>query len=201
MSAMSARVAIIPGKNVIGIEIPNSIKNPVYLSELFKHEEFVSNEKNLILALGKDISGNARFANLENMPHLLIAGTTGSGKSVGINVMITSILYKHSPEDCKFILIDPKMLELSVYEGVPTLLLLLADPKKAIIALKWVVREMEFRYKKMSLLGVRNIENYNQRIIEAINKSEKIIRSIPSGINLKLDNRQQVRLKIKKCHS
>ena len=184
MSAMSARVAIIPGKNVIGIEIPNSIKNPVYLSELFKHEEFVSNEKNLILALGKDISGNARFANLENMPHLLIAGTTGSGKSVGINVMITSILYKHSPEDCKFILIDPKMLELSVYEGVPHLITpVVTDPKKAIVALKWVVREMESRYKKMSLLGVRNIENYNQRIIEAINKSEKIIRSIPSGIN------------------
>ncbi len=184
MSAMSARVAIIPGKNVIGIEIPNTIKNPVYLSELFKHEQFVNNEQNLILALGKDISGNAKFANLENMPHLLIAGTTGSGKSVGINVMITSILYKHSPEDCKFILIDPKMLELSVYEGVPHLITpVVTDPKKAIVALKWVVREMESRYKKMSLLGVRNIENYNHRILEAISKSEKIIRSIPSGIN------------------
>ncbi len=184
MSAMSARVAIIPGKNVIGIEIPNTIKNPVYLSELFKNEQFVNNEKNLILALGKDISGNAKFANLENMPHLLIAGTTGSGKSVGINVMITSILYKHSPEDCKFILIDPKMLELSVYEGVPHLITpVVTDPKKAIVALKWVVREMESRYKKMSLLGVRNIENYNQRMAEAIKKSEKIVRSIPSGIN------------------
>ncbi len=184
MSAMSARVAIIPGKNVIGIEIPNTIKNPVYLSELFKNEQFVNNEKNLILALGKDISGNAKFANLENMPHLLIAGTTGSGKSVGINVMITSILYKHSPEDCKFILIDPKMLELSVYEGVPHLITpVVTDPKKAIVALKWVVREMESRYKKMSLLGVRNIENYNQRIAEAIKNSEKIVRSIPSGIN------------------
>ena len=184
MSAMSARVAIIPGKNVIGIEIPNSVKNPVYLSELFKHEQFTNNEQNLILALGKDISGNAQFANLENMPHLLIAGTTGSGKSVGINVMITSILYKHSPEDCKFILIDPKMLELSVYEGVPHLITpVVTDPKKAIVALKWVVREMESRYKKMSLLGVRNIENYNQRILEAVNKSEKIVRTIPSGIN------------------
>ncbi len=184
MSAMSARVAIIPGKNVIGIEIPNSVKNPVYLSELFKNENFVANEKNLILALGKDISGNAVFANLENMPHLLIAGTTGSGKSVGINVMITSILYKHSPEDCKFILIDPKMLELSVYEGVPHLITpVVTDPKKAITALKWVVREMESRYKKMSLLGVRNIENYNIRIAEAVNKSEKIMRSIQSGIN------------------
>ncbi|MBD1141841.1 cell division protein FtsK [Pelagibacterales bacterium SAG-MED32] len=184
MSAMSARVAIIPGKNVIGIEIPNSDKNPVYLSELFKNEKFVSNEKNLILALGKDISGHAVFANLENMPHLLIAGTTGSGKSVGINVMITSILYKHSPDDCKFILIDPKMLELSVYEGVPHLITpVVTDPKKAITALKWVVREMESRYKKMSLLGVRNIENYNIRITDAISKSEKIIRSIQSGIN------------------
>ncbi len=184
MSAMSARVAIIPGKNVIGIEIPNSDKNPVYLSELFKNERFVTNEKNLILALGKDISGNAVFANLENMPHLLIAGTTGSGKSVGINVMITSILYKHSPDDCKFILIDPKMLELSVYEGVPHLITpVVTDPKKAITALKWVVREMESRYKKMSLLGVRNIENYNIRIADAINKSERIIRSIQSGIN------------------
>jgi len=184
MSAMSARVAIIPGKNVIGIEIPNSVKNPVYLSELFKNERFVTNEKNLILALGKDISGNAVFANLENMPHLLIAGTTGSGKSVGINVMINSILYKHSPDDCKFILIDPKMLELSVYEGVPHLITpVVTDPKKAITALKWVVREMESRYKKMSLLGVRNIENYNIRIAGAINKSERIVRSIQSGIN------------------
>ncbi len=184
MSALSARVAIIPGKNVIGIEIPNTIKNSVYLSELFKNEKFISNEKNLILALGKDISGNAVFANLENMPHLLIAGTTGSGKSVGINVMITSILYKHSPDDCKFILIDPKMLELSVYEGVPHLITpVVTDPKKAIVALKWVVREMESRYKKMSMLGVRNIENYNQRILEAIKKSEKITRSIPAGIN------------------
>ena len=184
MSAMSARVAIIPGKNVIGIEIPNSIKNSVYLSELYKHEEFINSKKNLILALGKDISGNAVFTNLENMPHLLIAGTTGSGKSVGINVMITSILYKHSPEDCKFILIDPKMLELSVYEGVPHLITpVVTDPKKAIVALKWVVREMELRYKKMSLLGVRNIANYNQRILEAIEKSENITRSVPSGIN------------------
>ena len=184
MSAMSARVSIIPGKNVIGIEIPNNIKNPVYLSELLKNQEFISNNKNLILALGKDISGNAKFSNLENMPHLLIAGTTGSGKSVGINVMITSILYKHSPADCKFILIDPKMLELSVYEGIPHLITpVVTDPKKAIVALKWVVREMESRYKKMSLLGVRNIENYNLRITEAINKSEKIIRTVPSGIN------------------
>ena len=184
MSAMSARVAIIPGRNVVGIEIPNDKKQPVYLSELFLHEKFVKNEKSLILALGKDINGKAIFANLEDMPHLLIAGTTGSGKSVGINVMITSILFKHSPEDCKFILIDPKMLELSVYEGVPHLITpVVTDPKKAITALKWVVREMESRYQKMSLLGVRNIENYNSRIIEAGSRSETIKRSIPAGID------------------
>ena len=197
MSAMSARVAIIPGKNVIGIEIPNTVKNPVYLSELFKNDKFVSNDKNLVLALGKDISGNAVFANLENMPHLLIAGTTGSGKSVGINVMITSILYKHSPDDCKFILIDPKMLELSVYEGIPHLITpVVTDPKKAIVALKWVVREMEARYKKMSLLGVRNVENYNLRILEAIKKSEKITRSIPDGINPDTGQPQSKRIEI-----
>ncbi len=184
MSAMSARVAIIPGRNVVGIEIPNDKKQPVYLSELFLHEKFIQNEKSLILALGKDINGKAIFANLEDMPHLLIAGTTGSGKSVGINVMITSILFKHSPEDCKFILIDPKMLELSVYEGVPHLITpVVTDPKKAITALKWVVREMESRYQKMSLLGVRNIENYNSRIFEAGSRSETIKRSIPAGID------------------
>ena len=185
MSAMSARVAIIPGRNVVGIEIPNDTKQPVYLSELFLHEKFSQNEKNLILALGKDINGKAVFTNLEDMPHLLIAGTTGSGKSVGINVMITSILFKHSPEDCKFILIDPKMLELSVYEGVPHLITpVVTDPKKAITALKWVVKEMESRYHKMSLLGVRNIDNYNTRILEANSKSERIVRSVPGGIDV-----------------
>ena len=184
MSAMSARVAIIPGKNVVGIEIPNKYKESVYLSELFSHTNFASSNKNLLLALGKDINGNAIFTNLEEMPHLLIAGTTGSGKSVGINVMITSILYRLSPEDCKFILIDPKMLELSVYEGIPHLITpVVTDPKQAINALKWVVKEMESRYQKMSLLGVRNIENYNLRIKESIEKSEQIFRSVPAGIN------------------
>ena len=184
MSAMSARVAIIPGKNVVGIEIPNKYKESVYLSELFSHSNFASSNKNLLLALGKDINGNAIFTNLEEMPHLLIAGTTGSGKSVGINVMITSILYRLSPEDCKFILIDPKMLELSVYEGIPHLITpVVTDPKQAINALKWVVKEMESRYQKMSLLGVRNIENYNLRIKESIEKSEQIFRSVPAGIN------------------
>jgi len=184
MSAMSARVAIIPGKNVVGIEIPNKYKESVYLSELFSHTNFASSNKNLLLALGKDINGNAIFTNLEEMPHLLIAGTTGSGKSVGINVMITSILYRLSPEDCKFILIDPKMLELSVYEGIPHLITpVVTDPKQAINALKWVVKEMENRYQKMSLLGVRNIENYNLRIKESIDKSEQIFRSVPAGIS------------------
>ena len=184
MSAVSARVAVIPGKNVIGIEMPNKSQEAVYLSELFKKDKFVSSNANLLLALGKDIGGNAFFADLANMPHLLIAGTTGSGKSVGINVMILSILYRLSPDECKFILIDPKMLELSVYEGVPHLITpVVTNPKKAITALKWVVKEMEGRYQKMSLLGVRNIESYNQRIKEAIKNKETISRKIPAGLN------------------
>jgi S-DNA-T family DNA segregation ATPase FtsK/SpoIIIE len=184
MSAISARVAVIPGKNVIGIEMPNNTQEAVFLSELFKKEKFVSSKDNLLLALGKDIGGNAFFADLATMPHLLIAGTTGSGKSVGINVMILSILYRLSPEECKFILIDPKMLELSVYEGVPHLITpVVTNPKKAITALKWVVKEMEGRYQKMSLLGVRNIESYNQRIKEAIKKKETISRKIPTGLD------------------
>jgi len=184
MSAVSARVAVIPGKNVIGIEMPNKTQEAVYLSELFKKEKFISSKANLLLALGKDIGGNAFFADLATMPHLLIAGTTGSGKSVGINVMILSILFRLSPEECKFILIDPKMLELSVYEGVPHLITpVVTNPKKAITALKWVVKEMEGRYQKMFLLGVRNIESYNQRIKEAINNKESISRKIPAGLD------------------
>ena len=184
MSAVSARVAVIPGKNVIGIEMPNKTQEAVYLSELFIKEKFLSSDANLLLALGKDIAGNAFFADLATMPHLLIAGTTGSGKSVGINVMILSILYRLSPEECKFILIDPKMLELSVYEGVPHLITpVVTNPKKAITALKWVVKEMEGRYQKMSLLGVRNIESYNQRIKEALKNKENITRKIPAGLN------------------
>ena len=184
MSAVSARVAVIPGKNVIGIEMPNKTQEAVFLSELFKKEKFISSQANLLLALGKDIAGNAYFADLATMPHLLIAGTTGSGKSVGINVMILSILFRLSPEECKFILIDPKMLELSVYEGIPHLITpVVTNPKKAITALKWVVKEMEGRYQKMSLLGVRNIESYNQRIKEAIKNNETISRKIPAGLN------------------
>jgi len=184
MSAVSARVAVIPGKNVIGIEMPNKTQEAVFLSELFKNKKFISSQANLLLALGKDIAGNAYFADLATMPHLLIAGTTGSGKSVGINVMILSILFRLSPEECKFILIDPKMLELSVYEGIPHLITpVVTNPKKAITALKWVVKEMEGRYQKMSLLGVRNIESYNQRINEAVKNNETITRKIPAGLN------------------
>ncbi len=184
MSATSARVAVIPGKNVIGIEMPNKTQEAVFLSELFKRDKFISSKANLLLALGKDIAGNAYFADLATMPHLLIAGTTGSGKSVGINVMILSILFRLSPDECKFILIDPKMLELSVYEGIPHLITpVVTNPKKAITALKWVVKEMEGRYQKMSLLGVRNIESYNQRINEAIKNKESINRKVPAGLN------------------
>jgi len=184
MSAVSTRVAIIPGKNVIGIEMPNKTQEAVYLSELFRKEAFVNSKAKLLLALGKDIAGNAYFADLATMPHLLIAGTTGSGKSVGINVMILSILFRLSPEECKFILIDPKMLELSVYQGIPHLITpVVTNPKKAITALKWVVKEMEGRYQKMSLLGVRNIESYNQRISDAIKNKEIINRKIPTGTN------------------
>ena len=184
MSAISARVAVIPGKNVIGIEMPNKTQEAVFLSELFKKENFISSKANLLLALGKDIGGNAFFADLATMPHLLIAGTTGSGKSVGINVMILSILFRLSPEECKFILIDPKMLELSVYEGIPHLITpVVTNPKKAVTALKWVVKEMEGRYQKMSLLGVRNIESYNHRIKDAIKNKETINRKIPAGLN------------------
>ena len=184
MSAISARVAVIPGKNVIGIEMPNKTQEAVFLSELFKKEKFISSKANLLLALGKDIGGNAFFADLATMPHLLIAGTTGSGKSVGINVMILSILFRLSPEECKFILIDPKMLELSVYEGIPHLITpVVTNPKKAVTALKWVVKEMEGRYQKMSLLGVRNIESYNHRIKDAIKNKETINRKIPAGLN------------------
>ena len=148
----------------------------MYLSELFKNERFVTNEKNLILALGKDISGHAVFANLENMPHLLIAGTTGSGKSVGINVMITSILYKHSPDDCKFILIDPKMLELSVYDGIPHLLTpVITDMKDAANGLRWCVSEMERRYKLMSALGVRNLAGFNKKVSDAKRVNKPIL--------------------------
>ncbi len=163
-SSVSTRVSIIPGRNTIGIEIPNGKRDNVLLSEIIGSDSFGKKEIKLPIALGKNISGLPIIADLTSMPHLLIAGTTGSGKSVCINTIITSLLYKHSPENCKLILIDPKMLELSSYEGIPHLLSpVITDAKKATSALSWTVKEMENRYKLMSSEGVRNIDGYNQK--------------------------------------
>ncbi|NWG71617.1 MAG: DNA translocase FtsK 4TM domain-containing protein [Parvularculaceae bacterium] len=182
MSAVAARVAVVPGRNAIGIELPNQDREMVFLRELLGAEEYESTRGDLTLALGKSIGGEPIFADLARMPHLLIAGTTGSGKSVGINTMILSLLFRLSPDDCKLIMIDPKMLELSVYEGIPHLLApVVTDPKKAVVALKWTVREMEERYRRMSKLGVRNIEGYNQRIAEAEEKGETLSRTVHTG--------------------
>ena len=165
MSAVSTRVAVVPGRNAIGIELPNDRREIVMLRELFESDDYNDTDAKLALALGKNIGGEPMVADLSRMPHLLIAGTTGSGKSVGINTMILSLLYRLSPEQCKFIMIDPKMLELSVYDGIPHLLApVVTDPKKAVVALKWTVREMEERYKRMSKLGVRDIKGYNSRV-------------------------------------
>ena len=165
MSAIAARVAVVPGRNAIGIELPNERREMVMLRELFESVDFQETDARLALSLGKTIGGEPMIADLARMPHLLIAGTTGSGKSVGINTMILSLLYRLSPEQCKFIMIDPKMLELSVYDGIPHLLApVVTDPKKAVVALKWTVREMEERYKRMSKLGVRDIKGYNARM-------------------------------------
>jgi len=182
MSAVSARVAVVPGRNVIGIELPNSQRETVFLRELLAAPEYENTSSKLALALGKNIGGEPVVADLSTMPHLLIAGTTGSGKSVGINTMILSLLYRLSPSQCKMILIDPKMLELSVYDGIPHLLApVVTDPKKAVVALKWVVREMEDRYAKMSKLGVRNISGFNQRIKQAIEDDEVLTRTVQTG--------------------
>ncbi|MGI9463094.1 MAG: DNA translocase FtsK, partial [Aestuariivirgaceae bacterium] len=182
MSAISARVAVVPGRNAIGIELPNSTRETVYLREMLGSQAYESSKQNLALALGKNIGGEPIFADLARMPHLLIAGTTGSGKSVGINTMILSLLYKHKPEDCKLIMIDPKMLELSVYEGIPHLLApVVTDPRKAVVSLKWAVREMEDRYRKMSKVGVRNIDGFNERIRKANAKGEIFTRTVQTG--------------------
>jgi S-DNA-T family DNA segregation ATPase FtsK/SpoIIIE len=184
MSALSARVSTVPGRSVIGIELPNSWREKVVLREILAARDFGDSAMNLPLALGKDIGGEPIVANLAKMPHLLIAGTTGSGKSVAINTMILSLLYKLSPEECRLIMIDPKMLELSVYDGIPHLLSpVVTDPKKAVIALKWVVGEMEERYRKMSRMGVRNIEGYNGRVREALAKGELFKRTIQTGFD------------------
>ncbi len=182
MSAVAARVAVVPGRNAIGIELPNQDREMVFLRELLGAEEYERSGGDLTLALGKSIGGDPVFADLARMPHLLIAGTTGSGKSVGINTMILSLLYRMSPEQCKLILIDPKMLELSVYEGIPHLLSpVVTDARKAVVALKWTVREMEERYRKMSKVGVRNIEGFNQRVAEAEENGETLTRTVHTG--------------------
>ena len=184
MSAIAARVAVIPGRNAIGIELPNSNRETVYLRELLASQDFENSKAKLAICLGKTIGGDAVIVDLAKMPHLLVAGTTGSGKSVAINTMILSLLYKLGPERCKLIMIDPKMLELSVYDGIPHLLTpVVTDPKKAVVALKWTVREMEDRYKNMSKVGVRNIEGFNNRVEQARKKGEAITRTVQTGFD------------------
>ncbi|TWA95044.1 S-DNA-T family DNA segregation ATPase FtsK/SpoIIIE [Azospirillum brasilense] len=182
MSVVTARIAIVPGRSVIGVELPNPVREMVYLREMFDHAAFAESQAHLAIALGKDISGEPVVADLARMPHLLVAGTTGSGKSVAINTMILSLLYRLPPDRCRFIMVDPKMLELSVYDGIPHLLTpVVTDPKKAVIALRWAVREMESRYEAMSKLGVRNIEGYNARIAEMIANGEPMPRRTVPG--------------------
>jgi DNA segregation ATPase FtsK/SpoIIIE, S-DNA-T family len=182
MSAVAARVAVVPGRNVIGIELPNSKRETVLLRELLASEDFEKSKLRLPICLGKTIGGEPVIVDLARMPHLLVAGTTGSGKSVAINTMICSLLYRLKPEECRLIMIDPKMLELSIYDGIPHLLSpVVTDPKKAVVALKWAVREMEDRYRKMSKIGVRNIDGFNARMEEARDKSECITRTIQTG--------------------
>ncbi|WP_099825795.1 DNA translocase FtsK [Oceaniglobus indicus] len=184
MSALSARVSTVPGRSVIGIELPNENREMCVLREILAAQDFGDSQMRLPLALGKDIGGDPIVANLAKMPHLLIAGTTGSGKSVAINTMILSLLYKLTPEECRLIMIDPKMLELSVYDGIPHLLSpVVTDPKKAVVALKWVVGEMEDRYRKMSKMGVRNIEGYNGRVRDALEKGEMFSRTVQTGFD------------------
>ena len=184
MSAVSARVAVVQGRNAIGIELPNQQRETVYLRELLASQDFEKTKHKLALCLGKTIGGEPVIADLARMPHLLVAGTTGSGKSVAINTMILSLLYRLKPEECRLIMVDPKMLELSVYDGIPHLLTpVVTDPKKAVVALKWAVREMEDRYKKMSKLGVRNIDGFNARVAEAKAKGEVITRTVQTGFD------------------
>jgi S-DNA-T family DNA segregation ATPase FtsK/SpoIIIE len=184
LSVVAVRIATVSGRNVIGIEVPNARRETVYLSELLGSTTWEAQGGKLNLALGKDISGAPIIADLARMPHLLIAGTTGSGKSVGVNAMIMSLLFRHSPEQCRLILIDPKMLELSVYDGIPHLMApVVTEPAKAVAALKWVVREMERRYRSMSQLSVRNIAGYNDRVAEARAKGEVVTRRVQTGFD------------------
>ncbi|MFC4172772.1 DNA translocase FtsK 4TM domain-containing protein [Microvirga sp. GCM10011540] len=184
MSAVSARVAVVQGRNAIGIELPNHKRETVFLRELLASQDFETSKHKLALCLGKTIGGEPVIADLARMPHLLVAGTTGSGKSVAINTMILSLVYRMKPEECRLIMVDPKMLELSVYDGIPHLLTpVVTDPKKAVVALKWAVREMEDRYKKMSKLGVRNIDGFNARVSEAKARGETITRTVQTGFD------------------
>ena len=184
MSAVSVRAAVPPGRNVIGIELPNKKRQTVYLRDLMERDDFEKSTARLPLILGKDIGGHPIIADLAKMPHLLVAGTTGSGKSVGVNTMILSLLYRLSPQQCRFIMIDPKMLELSIYDDIPHLLSpVVTEPGRAVVALKWTVQEMENRYRNMSKLGVRNIEGYNMRIKEAVKKGEVLMRKVQTGFD------------------
>ncbi|MFC5084557.1 DNA translocase FtsK [Microvirga arabica] len=184
MSAVSARVAVVQGRNAIGIELPNHKRETVFLRELLASQDFESTKQKLALCLGKTIGGEPVIADLARMPHLLVAGTTGSGKSVAINTMILSLVYRLTPAECRLIMVDPKMLELSVYDGIPHLLTpVVTDPKKAVVALKWAVREMEDRYRKMSKLGVRNIDGFNARVVEAKARGETITRTVQTGFD------------------
>jgi len=184
MSAISARVAVVSGRNAIGIELPNDRREKVSFREMLAASDYTESQAKLPLCLGKTIGGEPVVVDLARMPHLLIAGTTGSGKSVAINTMILSLLYRLTPEQCRLIMVDPKMLELSVYDGIPHLLTpVVTDPKKAVVALKWAVREMEERYKKMSKLGVRNIDGFNNRVAEAKAKGEVLTRTVHTGFN------------------
>ncbi|HPF77841.1 MAG TPA: DNA translocase FtsK [Alphaproteobacteria bacterium] len=184
MSAISVRAAVVPGRNVIGIEIPNKVRQTVYMREMLTTKEYDKTQAKLPLVLGKDIGGRPIIADLARMPHLLVAGTTGSGKSVAVNTMILSLLYQLPPEKCRFIMIDPKMLELSVYDDIPHLLSpVVTEPGKAVVALKWLVSEMEERYRAMSKLGVRNIDGYNARLAEARKKGEALMRKVQTGFD------------------
>ncbi|RDD34546.1 DNA translocase FtsK [Wolbachia endosymbiont of Cylisticus convexus] len=184
MSALSARISIIRGQNAMGIELPNKEREIVMLRDLLESPEYQNANLNLPIALGKEISGKPVIADLTKMPHLLVAGTTGSGKSVAINTMILSLVYRLSPDECKMIMIDPKMLELSIYDAIPHLITpVVTEPKKAVIALKWIVKEMENRYRMMSYLNVRNVINYNQKIIEAMNSGIELERVVQIGFN------------------
>jgi len=184
MSAVSARIAVVPGVNAMGIELPNQKRDIVYMREVLESKDYQNPKLNLPMALGKDIGGEPVSVDLAKMPHLLVAGTTGSGKSVAINTMILSLLYRLTPAECRFIMIDPKMLELSVYDGIPHLLSpVVTEPGKAVVALKWTVKEMENRYRLMSNLGVRNIGGYNQKIKEAVARGETLTRKVQTGFD------------------